>query len=154
MTTAKSTSGQGAPPESTVPDAAPPKETPPAAEQALTHEIERIREDLGATVEALVAKTDIRARIRAMMGRLALPLRAATAKAKLRSPAAPAGTTVMRAAPQPLHDARQKTAVTARKAAVTANKAAAAARRRPLAAAGGAAALGSVAAAIVRWRRR
>lgn len=88
MTTADSKAGEGA---------------APTSEQELTAEIERTREELGATVEALAAKTDIKARIRAAMSRLA---------------------------------------VTTRK------------RRGPLAVAAGAAALGSIAAVIARWRRR
>jgi len=160
MTTADSKTGKGA---------------APTSEQELTAEIEHIREELGATVEALTAKTDIKARIRAAVNRLALPLRVGKAKAKLRSRASGAGATVGNAVPEPVQHAAQRAAVTAQQAAVTAQragatvgktmpppvqqaaqKAAVTARKRrgPLAVAAGAAALGSVAAVIARWRRR
>ena len=41
-----------------------PSATPPDSLQALTGEIERTREELGETVEALVAKADVKARAR------------------------------------------------------------------------------------------
>ncbi|HEY5985301.1 MAG TPA: DUF3618 domain-containing protein [Streptosporangiaceae bacterium] len=133
----------------------------PASEQELTAEIERTREDLGATVEALAAKTDIKARIRTAVRRSAVMLRAWTAKTKLQSRAK-----VENAVLEPVQQAAQQAAATVQRAGATvskampepvqqaAHKAADTARRRrgPLAIAAGAAIVGSI--AIARWRRR
>jgi Protein of unknown function (DUF3618) len=122
------------------------KDTAPHSEQELTAEIERTRADLGATVEALAAKTDFKARIRTAMSRIALMFRVGTVKAKLQSRASRtaqgAGATVSKAVPDPVQQAAHRAAETARR------------RRGPLAMAAGAAAIGSVAAVIARWRRR
>jgi Protein of unknown function (DUF3618) len=37
--------------------------TPPKSAEALTEDIERTRQELGETIEALVAKTDVKARV-------------------------------------------------------------------------------------------
>ena len=53
--------------------------TPPKSAEALTEDIERTRQELGETIEALVAKTDVKARVQRS---------AAEATANLRSRAA------------------------------------------------------------------
>ena len=60
----------------------PAQSAPPAGREALTVEIERTREELGNTVEALVAKTDVKARAREKVAQVSgrLPERAGLKK--------------------------------------------------------------------------
>ena len=69
--------------ESGLPPAGPgPGEAPPDSIQALTEEIKRTREDIGETVAALAAKTDIMARAREKASQVAGHLRDTVGKAK------------------------------------------------------------------------
>ena len=55
---------------------------PPDDRQALQEEIERTREHLGETVEALVAKTDVKAQAKDKVGQLTDRVKGSTAQAK------------------------------------------------------------------------
>jgi hypothetical protein len=55
---------------------------PPADPDQLRQDIERTREELGETVEALIAKTDVKARTRERIGEISERLRGKTAQAK------------------------------------------------------------------------
>jgi hypothetical protein len=55
---------------------------PPADPEQLRQEIERTREELGETVEALIAKADVKARTRERMGEISGRLRGATTQAR------------------------------------------------------------------------
>ena len=57
-----------------------PDDAPADAIQALTEDIRRTREDLGETVAALAAKTDVKARVRRKAGEVAGRLRATVSK--------------------------------------------------------------------------
>jgi predicted nucleic acid-binding Zn-ribbon protein len=59
-----------------------PDDAAPDALQALTEDIERTREDIGETVAALAAKTDIKARMRTKAGEVAGRLSATISKVK------------------------------------------------------------------------
>lgn len=92
---------------------------PAADREALTSEIERTREELGNTVEALVAKTDVKARARGKVaqvsGRLAEAKQQVAASAgpvreQVSNQAAKATATVRRAAPEPVQRAAQRAA--------------------------------------------
>jgi hypothetical protein len=61
------------------PSPAPP-ESPPEDLQALTEEIDRTRQELGETVEALVAKVDVKARAREKAAELAGRVSAAASR--------------------------------------------------------------------------
>jgi hypothetical protein len=134
--------------------------------RALREEIERTREQLGATVEALAAKADVKAQAQQKVSQLTerLTTKAAQAQRQLADKtakprrkvfaligpakdqvsqrAAEAATSVSKVTPEPVKQAAGKAAGTARR------------RRGPLAAAGavGAAVLGWL--LINRWRRR
>lgn len=58
----------------------PPPENRPESLQALTEEIDRTRQELGETVEALVAKVDVKARARAKAAELAGRVSAAASR--------------------------------------------------------------------------
>jgi hypothetical protein len=55
---------------------------PPADPEQLRQEIERTREELGETVEALIAKADVKARTRERVGEISERLREATTQAR------------------------------------------------------------------------
>lgn len=55
---------------------------PPADPEQLRQEIERTREELGETVEALIAKADVKARTRERVGEISERLRGATTQAR------------------------------------------------------------------------
>ena len=57
-----------------------PSPAPPESLQALTEEIDRTRQELGETVEALVAKVDVKARARAKAAELAGRVSAAASR--------------------------------------------------------------------------
>jgi hypothetical protein len=69
--------GSGLTPASPAPGDAPPDDI-----QALTEDIERTREDIGETIAALAAKTDIKARAREKAGEVAGRLRDTAGKVK------------------------------------------------------------------------
>ena len=101
--------------------------TGPAGDvQELKHEIEQTREQLGETVEQLVAKTDVRARAR-------------DKATELTGRVAAVGTPVWEATPEPVRQAVAKGASSARR------------RRAPLAVTAGMLALGYL---TIRWWRR
>jgi hypothetical protein len=133
---------------------------PPDDQQALQEEIERTRERLGQTVEALVAKADVRARAQDEAGRLVGRLKAKAARARQqatvkgrhvrhqvaekttgpRQMAATTATTISKVTPEPVKGA--------------AGNAAGAARRQRLPLAG---VIGAVVASVLTWlliRRR
>ena len=92
---------------------------PPADREALTSQIERTREELGHTVEALVAKTDVKARARdkvaQVSGRLAaakdqVAASAGPVREQVTSQAAKATATVRQATPEPLQRAAKRAA--------------------------------------------
>ncbi len=91
----------------------------PADREALTVEIERTREELGNTVEALVAKTDVKARARdkvaQVSGRLAdakqqVAATAGPVREQVTSQAAKATATVRQSAPEPVQRAARRAA--------------------------------------------
>lgn len=108
--------------------------------RVLREEIERTREQLGATVEALAAKADVKAQAQQKVSQLTGRLTAKADQARQR--AAVAATSISKVTPEPVKQAAANAAATARR------------RRGPLAAAGaiGAAVLGWL--LINRWRRR
>jgi hypothetical protein len=55
---------------------------PPADPEQLRQDIERTREELGETVEALIAKADVKARARERVGEISERLRGATSQAR------------------------------------------------------------------------
>jgi Protein of unknown function (DUF3618) len=65
--------------------------TAPGDEQELREEIEQTREQLGETVEQLVAKTDLRGRARAKAARLTGPVKGSTARARAKAAGRGAG---------------------------------------------------------------
>jgi succinyl-CoA synthetase beta subunit len=102
------------------------RNTPEDSVQKLTDEIGRAREELGETVEALVAKADVKARARDMA-------------AEVTGRTAQAGATAWHATPEPVRQAARRAMDTARK------------RRVNLAVAAGILIAGWL---ILRWRHR
>ena len=88
---------------------------PPSDQEALTMEIERTREELGQTVEALVAKTDLKARSREKVAEVKqqVTANAGPVREKVSSQAAKATATVRQAAPEPVQRAAKRAADTA-----------------------------------------
>lgn len=82
-------------------DVTPAGAAPPGERQALTEEIERTREQLGDTVEALIAKTDVKARARD---------KATELTGRLTESATEAGTTAWAATPEPVRQAARRIA--------------------------------------------
>jgi hypothetical protein len=147
-----------------------PEGTVPGDEQELREEIERTREQLGETVEQLVAKTDLKGRARAKAADLAGRVKGSTARARataaergagMRSQVA--GTTVMARQKAAAAGGTAKTQLQARAAPVweaapepvrrIAVKGASAAQRRrvPLMAAAATLIAGYL---VVRWSRK
>jgi hypothetical protein len=104
----------------------------------LKQEIERTREQLGETVEALAAKADVKAQARAKASQVTGRLRSRTAQA--RQQAAVAAGRLSKATPDPVQRVAVKTAATGRD------------RRVQLVMAAGAVVLAWL--AIARWRQR
>jgi chromosome segregation ATPase len=138
---------------------------PPDDQQALQEEIERTREHLGETVEALVAKMDVKAQAQEKARELTGRLKAKAAPAKVtaqaqekarhltgllkstaaqgRHRAATAATSISQATPEPVKGAAGSAAATTKR------------HRVPLAAAVGAAFASVVAWLLIRrWRGR
>ena len=88
---------------------------PPSDQEALTMEIERTREELGQTVEALVAKTDMKARAREKVAEVKqqVTANAGPVREKVSIQAAKATATVRQAAPEPVQRAAKRAADTA-----------------------------------------
>ena len=136
---------------------------PPDDPQGLQQEIERTREHLGETVEALVAKVDVKARAQDEAGRLIGRLKARVIEARQQATArayqarhqvadktegprgqvAGAAAGISKVTPEPVKQAAGNAAATARR------------RRTPLLAAIGAVGAGLVGWLLFqRWRRR
>jgi hypothetical protein len=136
---------------------------PPDDQQGLQEEIERTREHLGETVEALVAKVDVKARAQDEAGRLIGRLKAKAVQARQQAVArtyqarhqvadktagpreqvAEAAAGISKVTPEPVKQAAGNAAATARR------------RRTPLLAAIGAVGAGLVGWLLFqRWRRR
>jgi hypothetical protein len=136
---------------------------PPDDPQGLQEEIERTREHLGQTVEALVAKVDVKARAQDGAGRLIGRLKAKAVRARQqaavqgrhvrrqvadktegpRGQVAGAAAGISQVTPEPVKQAAGSAAATARR------------RRTPLLAAVGAVGAGVVGWLLFqRWRRR
>jgi Protein of unknown function (DUF3618) len=109
--------------------------TPPDNPQALKQEIERTREQLGETVEALAARADVKAQARAKMAHVTTRL-----KSRTKQQAAVAADRLTRATPGPVQRAAVKAGAAGRQ------------RRVQLVMAAGAAVLAWL--AIARWRQR
>ena len=103
--------------------------TGPAADAELREDIERTRQELGETVEALAAKTDVKTRARKKVGQAKeqATARAAAARQKALSAARPAaehvqgtaevaGTEAWQALPGRVQNAAKQATVTARRA--------------------------------------
>jgi CHASE3 domain sensor protein len=112
--------------------------TPPDDPQELKQEIERTREQLGETVEALAAKADVKAQARAKAGHVTGRLKSRGAQA--RQQAAVAAQRLSKVTPDSVQRAAAKAAVADR------------GRRVQLVMAAGAVVLAWL--AIARWRRR
>ena len=113
---------------------------PPDDRQALQEEIERTREHLGETVEALVAKADVKARAQDKARQLTGLLKSTAAQGRHR--AATAATSISQATPETVKSAADNAAATTRR------------HRVPLAAAVGAAIASVLAWLLIRhWRR-
>ncbi len=81
--------------------------------QALREEIERTREQLGATVEALAAKADVKSQAKQKASQLTGRL---TSQAgQLRQRATEAATSISKATPEPVKQAASNAAATARR---------------------------------------
>jgi septal ring factor EnvC (AmiA/AmiB activator) len=134
--------------EGTVVGAAPGQ---PDGTQALQEEIERTRVHLGETVEALMAKVDVKARAQDEASRLIGRLKARAVQARTQAAAraaqarqqAAAAAGISKVMPEPVKTAVANAADTARR------------RRTPLAAAIGAVAAGLLGWLLIkRWRQR
>ena len=133
---------------------------PPDDRQALQEEIERTREHLGVTVEALVAKADVKARAqdkaRELTGRLKAKADQADVKARAQRQARHLAGLLKRTAAQGRHRAASLSDGAPDTVREAAGSAAATARRNrlPLAAAIGAAVASVLAWLLIRrWRR-
>jgi Protein of unknown function (DUF3618) len=113
----------------------------PEDPEGLREEIARTREHLGQTVEALVAKADVKARAQDEASRLIGRLKGRAVQARQQAAARAAG--ISNVTPEPVKQAAENAAATARQ------------RRTPLLAA-----IGAVGAGVMgwllfqRWRRR
>jgi regulator of sirC expression with transglutaminase-like and TPR domain len=114
---------------------------PPLDQHALQEEIERTREHLGETVEALVAKADVQAQAREKARQLTELLKSTAAQGRQR--AVTAATSISKAAPEPVKEAAANAGAATRR------------NRGPLTAAVGAAVASVLAWLLVRrWRGR
>ena len=131
--------------EGKVVDAAPGQPDDP---QELREEIERTREHLGRTIEALAAKADVKARAQDEASRLIARLKDRAVQARQQAAARVSQT--RRQAADKTAGPRQKATVQGRHVADTARR-----RRTPLAAAIGAVGAGLLGWLLInRWRRR
>lgn len=112
---------------------------PPADQRALQEEIERTREHLGETVEALVAKVDVKAQAQQQARHLTGLLKSSAAQGRHR--AANAATSISKATPEPVKGAADDAAAVTRR------------NRGPVAAAAGAVAVSVLAWLLIRRLR-
>jgi septal ring factor EnvC (AmiA/AmiB activator) len=136
MSNEGSATSAGAREDGTASDAPRPSDDP----QVLREEIERTREQLGETIEALAAKADVKAQAQQKLSQLTARLKTAAGQAKQRAAATSAS--ISKATPEPVQRAASTAAVTARR------------HRGPLAAAAGAAGAAVLALLLILRRRR
>jgi hypothetical protein len=114
---------------------------PPDGQQALQEEIERTREHLGETVEALAAKVDVKARAQEKARQLTELLKSTAAQGRDR--AVTAAASISKSTPEPVKEAAGNASAATRQ------------NRGPLAAAVGAAVASVLAWLLIRrWRGR
>jgi hypothetical protein len=114
---------------------------PADGEQALQEQIERTREHLGETVEALVAKVDVKAQAQEKARQLTGLLKSTAAEGRQR--AVTAATSLSKATPEPVKEAADNVGAATRR------------NRGPLAAGVGAAVASVLAWLLIRrWRGR